>query len=1150
MDPLALFFALNIDPGMLLLGSYQPWLVALSLGIAIFASTMGLHAASQARDMHTPHLRRVTLLAASLSLGCGVWAMHFIGMLAFKLCAHVEYDAAVTTASLLPSVGASWVAMQLLAQDRVSPRQLLTSGVLVGAGIGAMHYAGMAAMRMSAQLRYDPGMFALSIVVAVVLAILALWIRFGMATLTRVQSPIVLNVVAGTVMGVAIAGMHYTGMAAARFVGVAERLPAITDPVPLALSISLVTVVATVLVAAATGLAQYRQMVEQLQSKENKLRAISDTALDGIIVFDHHGTIMKVNPGVERIYGRKAPDMVGQPITLLMIEPYQSQAKAHMQGFLDRVDTVLGHEMLSEALHRDGSHIPIRLVLGKAMVDGHPIYVAYVTDIRERMKMEAALRESEAQFRTLIGNIPGIAYRCKLEKGWPMVFISDAVERITGFPAGDFLGMMPSLSFADLVPKDDVAVIARVVGEAVHANRPFVLEFRLRHRDGSMRWMWGNGSIVRGEDDQVQWIDGVLLDITERREMEEALRVAKEKAEAAAVARSSFLANMSHEIRTPMNAIIGFTEVVLGSGLPETQRKHLETVRRSARSLLHLLNDILDSSKLERGAVELEELDFNLREVLSQLLAEQSIQAHRKGLSLTQDIDAGVEPFVRGDPHRLRQILVNLVGNAVKFTERGGVHLSVTREGEQLHFRVRDSGIGIPADRLDTIFDAFTQADASMSRRFGGTGLGTTISKQLTELMKGRIWVASTLGEGSTFHVLLPLAAGEEARATTSVSHRDIGKLPALQVLAVDDVAQNTELLSVMLGRLGHQIREASNGEEAVAAFRQQRPDIVLMDVQMPVMDGLQASRAIRAIEASMGWPRTPIIALSASVLPEDRTAAIEAGMDGFAVKPVELPQLMAEVARVCHLAPAAPPSTAASTSDPTPADTPAPTEAPLPLDPQLVDQVRALARWGQVDAYAAALRRFAREQQAWLAKADGHMAPANLAAGAAEAHRIKGAAGNLGLSLLGSACERAERVARQADDAQWPAAWSEVRTALQATVDALAALSAPGVPDTLANAGTQPPAHTDTVSAPTAHALAPDAAQTLVDQLRHAFRRGEPLEAELQRLLDGVTAWTTAAEREAVHNAVEDFDFDAALAALDQLAARLPTLEMDDAAR
>ena len=1141
----------GFDRNLLLYGEHDPWMVVLSVCVAMFASTMAMQAAIQARSIPQARLRNTTLLAGSLALGCGVWAMHFIGMLAFRLCTQVSYDTGLTTLSVLPSMGASWIALRLLSQHRVSVSELLLSGVLMGAGIGAMHYAGMAAMRMAPVLRYDPWMFALSIVVAVALDVLALWVRFGLATRFSRHGGLSQTTVAGVVMGLAIAGMHYTGMAAARFIGrpTAEFDLAPANQVPLALSITLVTLVISVMVAAAIGLVRYRRLLEINQAKEARLRAIADTSIDGIIVFDEHGTVHEFNAGAARIFGRSAYSLIGQSVTQIMVEPFRSQALASFPAFLNAIQPSMGTTLSTHCFHSDGRCIPIQLVVGRTARLEEQMYVAFVADISEQQRLERAMRDSEAQFRSLIGNIPGISYRCRMAPGWPMVFVSDAAERLTGWPSSAFMGAPPEISFADLVTPEEAERIGRIVKQAAETEQQFVLEFQLRTRGGSVRWMWGNGSLVRAADHSVKWIDGVLLDITERRQMEDDLVLAKERAEAAAQARSTFLANMSHEIRTPMNAILGFTEVVLGGELQSAQRKHLETVHKSARSLLHLLNDILDTSKLDRGALALESLDFSLGDLVQQLCAEQSIQAGRKALVLRCDMHDAVGDMVQGDPHRLRQILLNLLGNAIKFTEQGEVALAATRQGHMVHFTVSDTGIGIAPDRLDTIFEAFTQADASMSRRFGGTGLGTTISKQLTELMGGRIWVTSTVGEGSTFHVSLPLPASQVAR-TEARRNQAAVHLPPLHMLVVDDVPQNTELLNVVLGRQGHTLTVASNGQEAVDRFAEQVFDVVLMDVQMPVMDGLSACRAIRQLEAQRGRDRTPVIALSASVQEEDRQAAMDAGMDGFAHKPLDLPALALEISRVTGVAPLpVPPSEASTAMNDTDADHPTAVRHPEGGDALLVDVQQGLARWGDVLPYHQALRRFAQEQAVWLDAAEHQQAPDTIAQAQATAHRLQGAAANLGLVALVQAARRVERGNADTPSTQRGQAWRQLRQVLHDTLAAVQDTMPPALHTPAAASGDAPP------SDPGQPAPADTALVQLwthqAQRLRQAFHRGECLEPLFAQFCASVRPHATGPALrtlQALEQASEDFDFEGAVAALDRLQSHLTPSRSEDA--
>ncbi len=1143
MQWLSRFFDWGVDPGMLLYGEYDPWLVLLSVGVAVFSSTVGLYAAGQARASTTASMRRVMRLAGSVSLAGGVWAMHFVGMLAFRLCTTVGFDVGLTLLSGLPALGAAWVALSLLSQPTFHRPHIVAGGALMGAGIGAMHYLGMAAMQLSAALRYNPVTFGLSVVVAIVLSILALGLRFGLASRLG-RRPILLNLLSGAFMGAAIAGMHYTGMAAAHFVGRAQPgfASGLLNPAPLALGVTLVTVVATALVAAASALARYRQLVQAMRIQATQLRAVVDTSIDGIMVMDEQGLVLAFNAGAARITGFTPESVLGDSAARIMIEPHRSMAQRDFMAYMKRFPFGVEHE--TGVRRVDGGESPIRLVVGRAAAEGGVLYVASFTDTSERTALEKAMRHSEQQFRSLIGNIPGISYRARLGHGWPLVYISDAVQGITGHAAGDFLGPKPQVRIAELVSRDDAERIRTQVIQAVVHDRPFVIEFKLQHRDGGPRWIWGTGRGVRDEDGQMTWVDGVLLDISERRDMEEDLRQAKQVAEEAMHARTAFLANMSHEIRTPMNAIIGFTEVVLSQPLAADARQHLQTVRSAARSLLVLLNDILDTSKLDRGAVELEHLPYDLRAVLRQVADEQMLMVHRKGLTLTVQCGPELPAALMGDAHRMRQVLVNLLGNAVKFTERGQVTLGAGLDApHRLHLWVQDSGIGIAPDRLERIFDPFTQADPSMSRRYGGTGLGTTISRQLVELMGGRIWADSQPGQGSTFHVSLPC---EPASAPVAASHEQARPaatptLPPLRVLVADDVDANRQLLAVTLGRDGHQVIQASDGLEALAQFEAGGLDLILMDLQMPELDGMAACRRIRDIEAQRGLPRLPIVALSASVFAQDRVEAEAAGMDGFAIKPVEHEVLCAEITRARAACLGAPEQEAGADGLATPVRGQAsPRPQPAPSKRDVLDAADGRRRWGDDAAWAQALAQFCRHKRDWLRHAEPQ-APDDPDAILALGHRFKGVAANLAMPALAQAAAALEQCCSQgqAVDAAWRALREAVVLTLEAAQAELSALTSRQAEWASGGEHTPPPAPLATPDGLTDRQWAQH-----LQQLAQDLRQGEQPEAAWRLLMRqgparfGGQGWADLSQ------ALDDFDLDAAALGVEALLTRLDPVD------
>lgn len=510
----------------------------------------------------------------------------------------------------------------------------------------------------------------------------------------------------------------------------------------------------------------------------------------------------------------------------------------------------------------------------------------------ERREAEDALRESEERFDLAINGIGAGLWDWDMVKN--TVFFSPRWKKMLGYEDHEVANAFSG--WKDLWHPDDAARVESAVNAYLEGRTAvYEIEHRLRHKDGSWRWILTRGDIQKdAAGKSLRWT-GTNMDVTDRKRAEEELVRAKEKAEAASVAKSEFLANMSHEIRTPMNGVLGMTELLLDTTLDEEQRRFAETVRSSAESLLEILNDILDFSKVEAGKLELKSLDFSLSTLLDGFGAVMSASAERKGLVFHASLPSDVPLFLRGDPWRLRQILTNLTGNAVKFTQEGEVRVAVALENQSMHyvllrFTVRDTGIGIPADKVGSLFQKFMQVDASSTRVHGGTGLGLAISKQLAEMMGGAVGVESEEGKGSEFWFTVCVEKQPEGACRDELSGGGTLAAPRFEMrgarlLLVEDNAVNRSVALGLLKKLGLSADTAEDGEKALAALEKQEYDLVLMDCQMPVMDGYEATKRIRLLEGAKG--KTPVAAMTAHAMSGDREKCIESGMDDYLSKPI-----------------------------------------------------------------------------------------------------------------------------------------------------------------------------------------------------------------------------------------------------------------------
>lgn len=483
--------------------------------------------------------------------------------------------------------------------------------------------------------------------------------------------------------------------------------------------------------------------------------------------------------------------------------------------------------------------------------------------------------EVARRYKDLFDGSLAAVYVCTLDG--ELLDCNSAFLRMFGFNS-KAEAMQHRLQSLHLSPESCAAYLEMLSRE----GRVIDYEVEQRRKDGSRFWMLKRAVLVTNAQGQ-RVVESTAIDITERKRGEEAARAANQ-------AKSTFLATVSHEIRTPMNGILGMTELVLDSDLTARQREDLQIVRSSAESLLTVINDVLDFSKIEAGKLELEAIPFHVEDLIEDLVKLMRFRAHEKGLTLDHSITSDVPRLVLGDPGRLRQVLLNLVGNAIKFTDDGGVRIdtsldSESGEGVRLHLCVTDTGIGIPIEKRQMIFDPFTQAEQSTTRRFGGTGLGLAISSKLVKLMNGRMWIDDgPEGRGTAFHFALQVTAAPEIvdahnPASAAASIR-------LNILLAEDNPVNQVVAVRMLERDGHVVTLARTGLEAAERAAREQFDLVLMDIEMPIMDGLEATRRIRADERQNGRQHVPIMAMTANASKDDEARCLSAGMDGFFTKP------------------------------------------------------------------------------------------------------------------------------------------------------------------------------------------------------------------------------------------------------------------------
>jgi PAS domain S-box-containing protein len=1146
------FFRLLVarpDDSLLYSGHFDSRLVVISVCVAVFAAYTALLLSQHIAGSTRASSRFGWTLVGGLSMGAGIWAMHFIGMLAFSLPCTTTYDPFITALSMVPGVLASMLAMNLMSQATVSRPRLLVSGGLFGLGVATMHYLGMAAYRLEGLIRYDLALFGLSMLVAVGLSIVALWVKFRLQA-WRPHWQAWAPVAGALVMGGAVSSMHYVGMAAAYFVRQEQEgaqqaglAPTFLAGVVLAVTVAIIvgTLVATYLARAIivpsrrcrglTGLAllvwsvvawegaaylngqqlneayreaggeasrradaigqdiddallrvrnvpeffaQDAQVRLQLARLERgvtsahldpalrRQRWLNDPALARLsaVLADAVGhfnvaTLWVVNADGDCVAASNARDkisyvgmnfsarqyfrtaqsgqpgqqyaesLVGKPSGLYFAIPVMQQGRfigavvakreisslwrwiqqanafvvdgngvivlAHDKKMVyqtvpqARVATLSPQERMQqykqadfppvymqawrqqgfdEVMYLGHSAVP-QFVQSRELAQGAlTLYVARPVPALPRIEAEKsgvflllllggwitilivsvtfsyehgirltskALEESQQRFRDFAQSASDWLW--EMDAQLRFSYFSENIDAILGMPAAEYMlgrrrGELASLE--DLNEREKWAAHLRVLEQ----HQPFRnFEYQFESEDG-VRWFSISGVPHFDQDGRFLGYRGTGSDISQRKATEAQLRAAMLSAQTANAAKNSFLANISHEVRTPMNSVIGMAQLALRTELTEKQRDYLDKILRSARHQLQIINDILDFSKAEAGKFELESADFDFEQLMTEVEDYARGAVAAKGLELVLDVQCHFDSLLRGDSLRLKQVLMNYVSNAVKFTQRGRITVRVrlveeTLFDELLRFEVEDTGMGMDEAAQTMLFKPFNQVDASITRTHGGTGLGLAISKQLAEMMGGNVGVRSRLGQGSTFWFTARLGRGG-AKVAPQAMGRHAASLgqrhyEGAHVLLAEDNPFNQQVATEVLVQAGVRVALAHNGQEAVELAQRERFDCVLMDVRMPVMDGLQATRTIRAMH---DMADIPIIGLTANVDEKSRAECTDAGMTDFVGKPIEFEALFAVLDRYL------------GQLSPRTEETPPMNDAPHPLDAEAANKV------------------------------------------------------------------------------------------------------------------------------------------------------------------------------------------------------------------
>jgi PAS domain S-box-containing protein len=627
------------------------------------------------------------------------------------------------------------------------------------------------------------------------------------------------------------------------------------------------------------------KILTAIAENEAKSKLIMNSALDAIITIDEMGCVLLWNPQAEKIFGWKEAEVIGKLISEVII-PERLRA-SHEKGMAHYRATsegpVLQKIIELPAMHKNGSEFPVELSIAPIFHGNKVFFCSFIRDISERKRSELALATSEQKYRSIIANMNlGLL---EVDEEDRIQFCNQSFTDISGYALDDILGKKASAIFAS---EKGQQVISEK-NEQRKSGKSDSFELEIINKKGENKWWLISGAPNYNDSGEIIGSIGIHLDITKQKRLEQQLGAALIKAQIASEAKQTFIANMSHEIRTPLNAIIGMVRELGREKLTKTQNIYVENSEKAAKHLLSMVNNILDISKIEAGEIVFENSEFSLVALVEMVENILEIQAQEKGLQCICNLAPDIKPVLIGDSSRIRQVLINLIGNAIKFTDKGMVKLEVKvinsiDNKQKLNFKIEDTGRGMSPEFLKTIFDKFSREQLVNSKKIEGTGLGMPITNELINLMGGSLNVKSTLGKGTIVEFELELRVGDSSNILGPSDTITQNNLSGLHCLLVEDNEMNRLIAGKSLKFFGCNVTEAGDGAEAIELLKKNTYQFVLMDIQMPVMDGLEATKYIRKqLKLSI-----PIIALTANAFKSDIDAYLAIGMNSYVNKPYE----------------------------------------------------------------------------------------------------------------------------------------------------------------------------------------------------------------------------------------------------------------------